>query len=308
MQFDWNDLKFFLELVRTSSPSEAGRRLRADHTTVRRRIDALEEALCTSLFAARGTSYALTPEGDQLLQYAEAIESLAIRAEDQLANSSLAITGTVRIGAPEGFGQFYLAPRMSALKALYPELQVQLIMLPRVIKLSNREADLAVALSRPTEQRQIVRKLCSYRVGIYASKEYLRDHAPISALADLSGHSFIGYVADLLYTPELDMLPQIAGSPRVSFESTSVIAQIQATVTGVGLCILPTFMAAADPRLHTVLPDEFSPEREFWLVIHPEMVNLARVRAVIDFIAERIRRDRSLFSGVNENLPHLVTG
>jgi DNA-binding transcriptional LysR family regulator len=297
MQFDWNDLKFFLELVRTGSPSDAGRRLKADHTTVRRRIDSLEGALRARLFASRGTTYELTVEGDRLLQYAEAMEALAIRAEDQIANSNLAVTGTVRIGAPDGFGVFYLAPRISALQSLYPDLQVQLVVLPGAIKLSKREADVAIALSRPDEQRQIVRKLTAYHIGLYASEAYLNDHPPIAVADDLSTHSFINYVPELLYAAEIDTLSQIEGSPRVSFESTSIVAQIQAAVSGAGLCMLPSFMAASEPRLKPVLQDVFKVERQFWLVIHPEMVNLARVRAVIDFIAEGVRNERSLFLG-----------
>ena len=297
MQFDWNDLRFFLELVRTGSPSSAGRRLKADHTTVRRRIDSLEDALRARLFASRGPSYELTAEGDRLLKYAEAIETLANRAQGEIANSDLAVSGTVRVGAPEGFGAFYLAPRMANLMIDYPELQIQLAVLPRVVNLSNREADIAVALSPPSQQRQIVRKLAKYRLGIYASEDYLRNHPPIAVVGDLSSHSFISYVPDLLYTPELDLLPQLGTPVNAAFELTSINAQIQATKAGAGLCVLPVFMAAMEPQLRRVLWSEFKLMREFWLVIHPEVVNLARVRSVIDFITEQVRRDRPLLMG-----------
>jgi len=174
---------------------------------------------------------------------------------------------------------------------------VQLVVMPGVVKLSKREADLAIALSPPNEQRQIVRKLTTFRVGLYASDAYLRGHPPITSMSELAAHSFISYIPDLLNTTELDTLSEIGSTPQISFESTSIVAQIQAAVSGAGLCILPAFMAASEPRLRPVLPDSFKVERQFWLIIHHEMVNLARVRAVIDFVAEGVRNDRALFGG-----------
>ena len=297
--FSWDDLKYFLALVRTGNPTSAARGVKADHTTVRRRISALEAALRTHLFSSRGGDYELTAEGDRLLKYAEEMESLAGRIEEDIANSDRAISGTVRIGAPDGFGSYFLAPRLPLLSSTFPGLAIQLVILPRVINLSNREADVAIALSVPNQNRQIVRKLIKYKLHVYGSKTYLDTHPPITTLTDLSSHRFIGYIPDLIYTPELDYLPEASLELQSSFESTSVIAQVQAASAGYGLMILPTFIAASDKTLQPVLPNLFCLEREFWLVIHPESVNLTRVRAVIDFITEQTRREKALFSNTN---------
>jgi DNA-binding transcriptional LysR family regulator len=297
--FSWDDLKYFLALVRTGNPTSAARGIKADHTTVRRRISALEAALQTHLFSSHGGDYELTAEGDRLLKYAEEMESLSGRIEEEIANSDSAISGTVRIGAPDGFGSYFLAPRLPLLASTYPGLAIQLVILPRVINLSNREADVAVALSVPDQNRQIVRKLIKYKLHIYGSKAYLDANPPITAMADLSGHRFIGYIPDLIYTPELDYLPESTFPLQSSFESTSVIAQVQAASAGYGLMILPTFIATSDRALQPVLPELFCLEREFWLVIHPESVNLTRVRAVIDFITEQTRREKALFSAAS---------
>jgi DNA-binding transcriptional LysR family regulator len=293
--FSWDDLKYFLALVRTGNPTSAARGIKADHTTVRRRISALETALRTHLFSSHGGDYELTAEGERLLKYAEEMESLAGRVEEDIANSDRAISGTVRIGAPDGFGSYFLAPRLPLLASTFPGLAIQLVILPRVINLSNREADVAIALSVPNQNRQIVRKLIRYKLHVYGTKEYLDAHPPITAVSDLSAHRFIGYIPDLIYTPELDYLPEFELQLQSSFESTSVIAQVQAAAAGYGLMILPTFIAATNKALRPVLPSMFCLEREFWLVIHPESVNLTRVRAVIDFITEQTRRERSLF-------------
>lgn len=294
-QFEWSDLRYFLELVRTGSPSSAGRRLKADHTTVRRRIAALETTLKARLFATRGAVYELTPEGDRLLKYAEAVETLALRAEEEIGDSDLSVSGVVRVGTPDGLGALYLARKLAELGAANPQLQIQLVVLPRIVNLSNREADLAIGLSPPGQHRQIVRRLTDFRIGLYGGEGYLDNGPPLNTLDDLAEHRFVGYVPELLYAPELDILPELGVGGGGAFESTNIMAQIEATAAGAGLCVLPHFMAGEDKRLRHVLADEFSVTRQFWLVIHPEMVNLARVRLVIDYLTESVRRDRRMF-------------
>lgn len=299
--FEWSDLKFFLELVRAGNPSSAGRRLHADHSTVRRRVAALEDALHARLFANRGPVYDLTPEGEQMLRYAEAIESLAIRAEEEVSQRDLAVSGTVRIGAPDGFGALFLAPRLAALGKTYPDLRFHVVILPRVVNLSNREADIAVSHSQPNQQRQVVRRLTNYRLRLYAAPEYLAAHPPIEKLDDLSQHRFIGYVRDLIADADLDLVPSPESAAPSVFESTNILAQRESAAAGLGLCVLPDFVASRDSRLVPVLPDAFSVTRQFWLVIHPEMINLARVRTVIDFVVESVRSERALFLGDDDS-------
>lgn len=293
--FEWTDLKYFLELVRAGNPSSAARRLKVDHTTVRRRVAALEAALQARLFSLRGPNYELTVDGDRLLKYAEAVEALTLRVEDEIASSDRAISGLVRIGAPDGFGAYFLAKRLAQLSLSHPDLRLKVVVLPQIVNLSNREADIAISLSPPNQLRQIIRKLTDYNLRIYSSPDYLSKSSPINSAADLPQHRFIGYVPDNLYAPELDVLPHVGESVEAHFESTSIVAQIEAAAAGAGLCILPDFIASADSRLQLVLADSFCLKREYWLVIHPEMINLARVRAVIDFLVECVRSEPELF-------------
>jgi DNA-binding transcriptional LysR family regulator len=104
----------------------------------------------------------------------------------------------------------------------------------------------------------------------------------------------ISYVPELAYAPELDFFPELMLDDNADFESSSIVAQMEATAAGAGISILPDYIAMQDSRLHLVMPD-FSLLRQYWLIVHPEMVNLARVRAVIDFITDNVRKDRSMF-------------
>ncbi|MES2534531.1 MAG: LysR family transcriptional regulator [Pseudomonadota bacterium] len=290
-QFEWTDLKYFLELVRSGTPASAARRLGVDHNTVRRRVTALESALQSRLFSSRGPTYDLTVQGDHLFKYAEAIEALTIRAEEAITSSDLAISGIVRVGAPNCFGSYFLARKLAELSIANPDLRLKVVVLPQVVNLSNRDADIAILLTPPNQLRQIIRKLTDYTMRIYSSAEYLLDAPPISTIEDLQHHRFVGYIPDLLDAPQLDVLPQLGKEMEAHFESASISAQIEAVAAGAGLCILPDFIASNHPKLQVVLGDSFSLKRDYWLAIHPEMINLARVRAVVDYIVESVRSD-----------------
>jgi len=302
--FNWDDLKFFIELVRTRSPAEAGRHLRADHTTVRRRVAALEDALRTRLFSSRGQDYALTLEGEQLYEYALSMESMANRACEEVSHSDVEVAGSIRIGVPEGLGSYFLGPRLANLGRKHPKLRIHLVVMPKIMNLSNREADIAIGYSSPPQLRQVVRRLTNYKLYIYGSRNYLESTAPITEMADLKNHRFLGYIPDLMYAPQLDYLSELPFEIDADFGATSIVTQARSVIAGAGLCILPSYIAAVEPDLQPILPDVFSIERQFWLVIHPDALNLARVRSVIDFLTETVRIERNIL--MQPDPPHNI--
>ena len=293
--FDWNDLRAFLAVARTGRLTAAAQRLGADHTTVARRVAALERALKAKLFDRSPSGYSLTPQGERLMPQAEAMESLALTAQSDVGEADLSVSGTVRIGAPEGFGSYFLAPRMCRLAEAHPELEVQLIAMPRAMSLSKREADIAVALSPPREGRLLSRKLTDYRLGLYAAPAYLEKRPPIRRRADLSEHRFIGYIEDLLYAPELDYMQAPDVAVTVRLKSSNLIAQLQACLAGAGLCVVPNFIAAEEPGLVRVLPDKVGLTLSLYLLTHADLKAIARVKAVSEFMVEEVRKSRDLF-------------
>ncbi|MBX7250051.1 MAG: LysR family transcriptional regulator [Caulobacteraceae bacterium] len=296
-EFDWNNLRAFLAVARTGRLTAAAQRLGADHATVSRRIGALERALKAHLFDRSPSGYALTAHGEALMPRAEAMESLALAAQAEVGEADLAVTGAVRIGAPEGFGSYFLAPRMAALADRHPGLEIQLVAIPGVLSLSKREADIAVTLSPPREGRLQTRKLTDYTLSLYASPAYLDARAPIESRADMGAHRFVGYIEDLLYAPELDYMQAPDVDIHVGLKSSNLIAQLQATLAGAGLCVLPDFIAARDPGLRRVLPQYVRLTRSLWLVTHQDLKGLARIRAVTDFVVEQVREARAAFAG-----------
>jgi len=292
--FNWNDLRYFLAVARAGTLTTAAQRLRADHSTVSRRITALEESLRVTLFERRPSGFTLTAQGERLKDTAEAMESAAFLAQSVVADGDSSLSGAVRIGAPDGFGSSFLAPRINGLCDRYPELEVQLVAMPRVFSLSKREADIAISLSCPQEGRLYARKLTDYRLGLYATAAYLDARPPILDREGLVGQHFIGYIDDLIFAPELDYIESIGKiTPRI--KSSSLVAQVRATAVGAGLCMLPDFIARSEPALVPVLAGEVAITRSFWLIVHEDMRSLARIAVAADFIADLVRREQALF-------------
>jgi DNA-binding transcriptional LysR family regulator len=288
-RLDWSDLYFFLAVARTGRLTMAARRLQVDHSTVSRRIAALEAALRTKLFDRRQTGYTLTEQGERLLESVEAIESTTSRIASRIGGANLSASGSVRIGVPDGFGSLFLAPKLGKLLDAHPGLEVEMVAMSRIFNLSKREADLAVTLSRPKEGRLHARKLVDYNHCLYASADYLAKHGPIKDRKELLNHRFIGYIEDMIYAPELDYMDEIARDLRPRLKTSSPIAQFRATIAGNGICMLPHFMACMEPTLVPVLSKQITLQRTLWLVMHSDMRDLARVRVTADFIAQEVQ-------------------
>jgi DNA-binding transcriptional LysR family regulator len=288
-EFDWNDLRSFLAVARSGRLTAAAARLRLDHSTLSRRLAALEHALAARLFDRSPTGYSLTEQGRRLLPMAEEIERLSIGAQEAVGGTAASAEGVVRIGSPEGFGSYFLAPRAARLRDLYPRLTVQLVAASAVFSLSKREADVVVAVSRPPAGRLIASKLIDYDLALYAAPSYLAAHPPIRSAEDLSAHRFVSYIGELLHFPELDFLQHVAPEGATSLESSNLVAQLKATLAGAGLCVLPAFLAREETGLVRVLADEVRLTRSLWLIVHQDLAELARVRAVVRFIKEEVK-------------------
>ena len=305
-QMNWDDLKFFLEVARTRTASNAARRLNVDYTTVSRRIRALEKALGALLFEkSRSAGFVLTPEGLHLLGYAESLESTLQAACEQVSGASLALSGHVRIGSTEGFGSFFVAPQLSHFQDVYPNISIDLLPVPHFISLSRREADIAITLERPERGPYVCSKLCDYNLRLYATAEYLAQHPPIGSVEDLAGHSFITYVDDLAFSPELLYLERVVPNASSQLRSTSVVAQYLSALQGRALAILPCFLAGPDPRLVELLPQQVEVTRQFWIYYREDLRRLKRITQVSEYLRACTEANRCFLLGESRAMSFL---
>ena len=290
---NWDDIRIFLAVARSGQILGAARSLNLNHATVARRLTALETALGSTLFIRRTNGSDLSPNGERFLVHAEAMES-AMLAASASAGADRMIDGTVRVGAPDGFGVAFLAPRLGELTERHPGLRIELVPVPRAFSLSRREADIAVTLERPREGRLVARKLTDYRLGLYASKAYLDSHGTPKTLADLAAHRLVGYVEDLLYTASLDYTAEFLKGWHSSLAVSSAMGQTEAVRAGAGIGILHAFRAGRDASLVPVLPAHML-TRSYWTVVHEDLRSISRVALVAEFLSEIVSRDRAIF-------------
>lgn len=291
---DWDNVRIFLAVARAGQFLAAARLLRVDHATVTRRITRLEAALGSRLFERRTSGCVLTQAGERFLVAAERIEGDMLRAQAELSAQDVEVSGTVRVGAPDGFGTLFLAPRLARLAARHPALTIQLVPLPRTFSLSNREADLAVVINRPEAGRLVSRKLVDYSLHFYAAKAYLATHPRPQSFAELAHHLQVTYVPDLLFSDALNFVPEVFGPSFRRFECASALAQVEAVRAGIGIGVLHDYASRMDEALEVVLGETFF-DRTYWLATHADTHDLMRVRVVSDFIVSEVAANRAIF-------------
>lgn len=291
---NWDDLRLFLAVARHGRFTTAAKTLELDHTTVARRISALEQDIGSSLLTRSPKGSSLTEAGHKLSRYAERIETEILQAIAQ-AHDTNRISGTVRLATPEALGQTLITPNVGTLLSRHPDLTLELAPESRAVSLVNREADISITLTRPQQGRVVARRLTDYRIGLYASKAFLERSGPLTDLASAARQPFISYVDNLIELPELSYLQQTAQEARVAFRSTSIGAQQVAVVNGLGIGLLHVFTASRDPRLVRILPHEVEIMRTYWLTFHEDNRAVPKVRAVLDFIDEIISQHRQAF-------------
>jgi len=294
MNVDWNNIRFFLALSRTQSFMAAAEALQVTHSTVSRRISSMEDELQTQLVYRSERGCRLTPAGEKLLPIAEEIENSMMGIEGSISGYNSQLTGAIRIGAPDGIGNSYLAPRLGSMQKSHPSLTVELIAVPMYYSLSKREIDILITIRKPTTASIITRKLTTYRLGLFASQAYLDEAPPISRRSDLKRHKLIGYIDDLLFDKDLQFMDEILPGLEPTFRSSTVIAQLNTVAAGGGIGVIPYFMTTPEYHLVPVLP-EITLERGYWLQVNPDSQHLARVRTTIDFLVDQVKNEKQLF-------------
>jgi DNA-binding transcriptional LysR family regulator len=292
--FDWNDLRFFIEVTRAKSLSGAASKLGVNHTTVARRIQALEESLAVRLFDKTPAGYRLTTAGSELVRLAERVETACISAQELVAGQNPMLTGAVRLSVPEGFGAHVIARHLAAFRKRYPGIELEIVALPESLSISKREAHIAITLSEPRVGRLIARTLSDYTMRMYATRGYLRRAPPVARLDDLKRHDL---VATIVSIPEYHFLAEILPDARSRLRFKSINAQLAAVEAGLGMSLIPCYMAARRKGLVAVLPAEATVTHTFWMSMHEDMRHVGRVRAVWDWLKEIVATDHALLVG-----------
>jgi DNA-binding transcriptional LysR family regulator len=293
--FDWSDVHVFLTVASRGSFTAAAKELAMDQTTIGRHVASLETALGTKLFHRGRSGLTITPAGEEILEAAREMDHAAHAIGRRVSGRDKAVEGDVRVTTVETFGTRFLAPRIEALRQKYPKISLTLVTSPRLLSLTQREADVAVRLWKPTQPDLVARKIGEYAFSLYASPAYVKEHP--QPITDAGAHAFMGFDTELAATPESAWISERAGN-RVAFRSNNFAVLERAAVGGAGIAVLPCFLSDGREDLVRLGGDDFTVTiRSIWLVVHRELQRQARIRAVTDFIAAEVTRAQSALLG-----------
>jgi len=283
---NWDDMRVFLAVARAESLTAAAPVLKMDPATLSRRIARLETTIGASLFIKSPQGYALTNLGTRMRNEAAVAEAALSRALDTGDTLDGGLTGQIRLGAPDGCANFLLPQVCAAIRADNPDLEVQVLALPREVNLSRREADMAITVSPPQARRLSVQKITDYQLHLALH----RDLDPPPNLAALKQHPIVGYIQDMIFDKELDYLGSVAGQ-GVPMASNSVSVQLQMLRQKAGIGIVHDFALPFAPELHRVLTCDMSLTRAFYLVRHASDRQSERLNRFARLLSQGIQKE-----------------
>jgi DNA-binding transcriptional LysR family regulator len=280
---NWDGLRVFLAVARAGRVSAAAKRLAVEHTTVSRRVAALEAELGTPLFHRTAGGYLLTPVGQSVLANAEAMERAATTVGARARETTGAISGRVRLALVPEFASDWLAPQLPAFRARHPAVDLQILVGTRPLDLSRGEADIAIRPPNPRQTGLVAVRIAQATAGLYAAKGFFAARRPrIDSAASARG------VPLLIYTPQFQVLQSAAwfrpvrDAGTVVLETNSTHTLLAAARASVGVAVLPRFVARRYPDLIAVSDD--IAKRDVWMITHPEYRRDPKIRATADFL------------------------
>jgi len=286
---DWDNLKFFLALAETGSLSRAAKQHRVDHTTVARRIEALEGELGVRLVERLTRSYRITAEGERVRERARKIEAGIAEIVRLARDADTSLERIVRVSGPPSLLSRFLAPRLLPLQKEHAGLRIDLVGDVRQVNLSQGETDIALRLVRPAEKGIVARRLVVVGYALYGSRERIARRT--------NEQDYLGYDESLDHLPQQRWIKALAGERGFALRSNDITTLMTSARAGLGLAVLPCIMAQYEPELVRVPTEPPPPTRELWLLFHRDVGRSPAVRAVIDRITEIATAAKKAFLG-----------
>ncbi|MFG1789859.1 LysR family transcriptional regulator [Nocardia sp. NPDC049149] len=291
-----DDLLVLLAVGRSGRFVTAADELGLNHTTISRRITALEQTLGGRVLTRVAGGWELTDLGREALVAAEAVES-AVQSLAADASGNRVLEGVVRISATDGFSAYLAAPAAAEVRRQHPGITVEIVATTRRASTQRSGLDLEVVVGEPQVHRAKAIRLADYCLGLYGSRDYLREHGTPATIDDLADYPLVYFIDSMLQVDDLDLASSFAPAMRESVTSTNVFVHVEATRAAAGIGLLPCFMADRHPDLVRVLADAVSVELTYWLVARPETLRRPEVSAFVDALRAKVHHERNALLG-----------
>lgn len=286
----WDDARIFLAIARSGTLSGAAITLEMGIATVSRRLDRLEAALAVPLFSRHQSGYRLTDDGEVLLEYAEALEHAGY-AFGEAAQQQGRVAGCVRLATADNLANLLIIPSLTELFANYPDLRVEIVSGVQTVNLHRRDADLAVRMIKPEAGNVTIKRLGTLGFGLYGARSYVDARRTGAEVATFDNDVFIGWAESHSHLPAAKWIDRMLRGQPCKVETNTLSAQFSATVAGLGLAVLPHYLAR-QAGLVCLLP-KLGVDQQIWLVIHSDLAHSRRVRAVADHLITLFKDKKS---------------
>ena len=296
-EMDWDDLRLFLAVMRTETLSQAAKRLKLDHSTVCRRIAQLELCLGGTLFQRHRTGLKPTELALGIMENADAVEAAVLAMHESLRGNNQEPAGAVRIAMMEGIGSLYLARRLLPFIEQYPQIRLELVTSSNLLNISRREAEIFLSFFKPAGRNLHCEQAGQITLSLYGADKYFARHGEPKSVAELPQHWFTSYVDDLIQIDAVRWLDDVIPEPKVSFFSSSMVAQMTAASSGVGLALLPRFSVEKEDTLRPILEQEVIVKRDLWLSVHHDLEFSTRIKLTLQYIKKLLQSEQPYLNG-----------
>jgi DNA-binding transcriptional LysR family regulator len=294
---EWSDLRFFLAIHRARTLAGAARSLGVEHSTVGRRLAAMERSLGATLFVRTPAGFLPTESAGQILPLAEQAERAVQSIERVALGEDSRPEGLVRVTTSETFAPF-LGRRLGELRVKHPGVTVEVLAGNASLDLTRREADIAIRIAPTTQPDLVSRKLAPAGWSAYASPSYVAARGKPEPITDLTNHDVIAFNESLAKVPGALWLEAHCQAANIVLRSGSIPTAWNAALSGLGIAVVPCFLAEREDAIVRLTPQVLG-SRDVVLVVHPDLARVARVRVVMDFLIERMTRDAGVLAGTD---------
>lgn len=290
---EWNDLTVILAICRSGTLSGAARTLGQNHSTIFRKINAIEDKTGVRFFERLPDGYAMTDAGRTAMQYAERIESEVLALGREVLGQDMRLQGKVRVTAPEGMTNQFLPALLAGFWQQNPEVSIEIASGLDAFDLSRREADIAIRATRKPPDASLGRKVGQFRFAVYSSPQYLKKNKD-KPLQEQHWSLLSGIVEWLV---PLVWKKKEQGERQTIFTSGSTFSVVNATIAGMGFTLMPCYVGDVDRRLVRVGEPLEALTIELWILTHPDLRYTARVKALMAYLFDTLKKEADLFEG-----------
>ena len=275
-----NDLLVLLAVSRTAKFTTAAHNLGLTHSTVSRRIAALEKSLGGRVLARSDDGWELTDLGERAVAVAEQMETAVAELESP-GQGPETVSGVVRMTATDGFSAYVASPAVAKLRRRHPGLSVEIVTVTRQALQQRSGLDIEVVVGEPRVHRAEAIELGDYELGLYASRDYLAANGTPASVEEVSDHRLVYFVDSMLQVDDLDAPRRLFPEMKDALTSTNVFVHVEATRAGAGIGFLPCFMADRHPDLVRLFPDSVAERLPYWMVLRPDSMRRPAIAAVV---------------------------